>query len=405
MKALYFNVPAHGHISPSLPLVAELVRRGHAVTYFASEGYRSGIEATGATFQSYTPIGAPIDDDFFSAGNLSGAVPQRVALALMTATQASLPALLAFARHEQPDCVLFDGMCPWGWFVARILNAPAVTSLSLLPLFKPPPRMLLQPGLLRQIASVLLTDFGMGLSADKISRALSRQYGVAPLGRSEIFNAIGDLAISYTSDYFQPYASTVPKQVRFIGWSPREDGAETQADGRPLIYISLGTVNNDDAGFFRTCIDAFAGGECSVILSTGKRLSPESFGALPANVSVRDWVPQISVLKRAALFITHGGVNSVHDGLYFGVPLLVVPQQIEQTLTGMRVAELGAGVLLDRSRLSAESIRATASLLMSEPRYQTRANRVGDSLRAAGGAPRGADLIEDFVKGRVTISG
>src|SRR5262249_41686094 len=115
-KALFFSVPGHGHVNPSLPIVTELVRRGHHIIYFATESYRRRVDATGAVFRAYTLI----QDDYFTARGLSGRVPQKVADALITTTETILPELLDITRTEKPDYILFDGMCPWGAMVARI---------------------------------------------------------------------------------------------------------------------------------------------------------------------------------------------------------------------------------------------------------------------------------------------
>jgi len=396
LKALFFNVPAHGHINPSLPLVAELTRRGHDITYFASEGFRARIEASGASFMPY----ANVHDDYFEARGLSGGVPQRVAYELMTTAQAILPELLEMSRRMNPDYVLFDGMCPWGYVVARALRLPAVTSLSLMPPTSPPAREMLKPHMRKFVASALFRDFSKGVAASRISQALGKQYDVVPLGPSSLLNASGDVAISYTSTYFAPHANTAPKAVRFVGWSPYEANANESYpnpnDQRRLIYISLGTVNNDNMDFFRACIEAFAGDD-AVLISTGGKISPDAFGALPANIAIQSWVPQVTVLKQSALFITHGGLNSVHDGLYFGVPLLLVPQQGEQTVIAMRVAELGAGIVLDKDRVTSELLSTQAARLLAEPRYKTAAHRIGDSFRAAGGATKAADEIENVL--------
>ncbi len=400
-KALFFNVPAHGHITPSLPLVGELVRRGHTVAYFATQRFRTGIEAAGAAFRAY----ASIPDDYFEADGLSGKAPQRAIHALMTSTQAVLPELLETARRDQPDVVLFDGMCPWGYYVARILGVPAVTSLALMPLITPPIRAILRPFMLRVIASALFTDFDKGVASNRISRALGKQYGVAPLGSTSLMNAIGDIALSYTSRYFQPWADRAPDALRFIGWTPMENAADDgasfrRADGRRLIYASLGTVNNDDSAFFRACIDAFADGEHDLLISTGNGIRPDFFGALPSNIMIRSWVPQVAVLKQAALFITHGGMNSIHDGLYFGVPLLLVPQQGEQTVNAMRVAELGAGIVLDKARVTAETVKTQTDRLLSASGFKAEARRIGDSFRASGGVSKGADEVEALLARR-----
>jgi MGT family glycosyltransferase len=397
LKALFFNVPGHGHVNPSLPLVAELSRRGHRITYFVTEGYRTGVEAAGATFRPYSII----HDDYFDARGLSGSVPQRVALALMTTSAEILPELLNIARAEQPDYILFDGMCPWGSLVAQILRLPSVASLALSPMVSMPPGALLK--LLPVFLPLIFKDFSTGLSANQQAKALAQRYHLPPLGLMGIMNNLGDLSLSYTSAEFQPYADTASQSVRFVGWTLNERSAEGQfsfesVQGRRLIYVSLGTLNNDDATFFKTCIEAFAGSENFVIMTTGRRISPESFGALPDNIAIYGWVPQVEVLKRAALFISHGGLNSIHDSLYLGVPLLLVPQQAEQTLNALRVVELGAGLLLKKGQVNAQTLRSHAARLLTEPQFKVEAKRIGDTLRAAGGAARAADEIEGLLK-------
>lgn len=401
-KALFFNVPAHGHVNPSLPLVAELVRRGHHITYCITPQYRANVEAAGAEFQPY----AAVHDDYFDVRGLNGTQPQRAAYELITTAGAILPELLRMARAVQPDAIMFDCMCPWGYLVARVLGLPAVASLSLLPAGSL--RSMISWQALRIIFPMILRDVDKGLAANRRSRALGKQYNIPPLGPASILNAQGDISISYTSSYFHPSPKTVSPAVRFVGWTmretpPTEAFSFEQVHGRRLIYISLGTLVNDDIAFFRTCIDAFTNSDAYVVMSTGKRIDPASFGALPPHIAIHAWVPQSDVLKRAALFITHGGLGSIHDGLYCGLPLLLVPQQEEQSMNALRVVELGAGLMLPKAQVTVETIRAIATRLLADPSFKTEATRIGDTFRAAGGMPRAVDEIEALLQ-KHTIS-
>jgi MGT family glycosyltransferase len=398
-KALFFNVPAHGHVNPSLPLVAELVRRGHQITYFLTESYRAKVEATGAVFQPYTSI----HDDYFDAPGLDGSRPQKAAHHLITTAAEILPELIEMTREAQPDYILFDGMCPWGQILPRIVGLPAVASLSLMAMGSP--RSMMNLKTLRVIVPILMHDFDKGLQANQAARALGEKYHIAPLSATSIMNGLGDLSISYTSDYFQPYASTVSESVRFVGRIMDEKSAGDsfsfeRVQDRPLIYVSLGSLINENEAFFRECIAAFRGSDYFVLMSTGNGVRPEVFGALPENITIHSWVPQIEVLKRAALFITHAGLGSVHDGLYFGVPLLLVPQQGEQTLIAQRVVELGAGLMLKKAQVNAESVRSNATRLLSDSRFKNEAVRIGETFRAAGGVARAADEIEALLRQR-----
>ncbi|MEZ4669531.1 MAG: glycosyltransferase [Anaerolineae bacterium] len=396
-KALFFNVPGHGHVNPSLPLVAELVRRGHEITYLISEGFRAQIESAGAIFHPYRTV----NDDYFDVRGLSGAVPGKVAYELISTAADILPELLNSARALQPDYVMYDGMCPWGYMVARVLGLPAIASLALLPLNTPPLTELLNPDIFRAFL-MIFRDIGNGFKANGIARELGKQYQVPALGLQTMLNSPADLAISYTSAEFQPNINTVAKNVRFVGRILDDMPGDPnfsfeQVKGRKLVYVSLGTLNNEDVSFFKTCIEAFTGTDYYVMMTTGKRISPESFGPLPENIAIFSWVPQFDILKQAALFITHGGLNSIHDGLYFGVPLLLVPQQGEQLVNALRVVELGAGLKLRKDQISADVIRRHARQLLTDDRFSTHAASTGATFRAAGGAARGADEIERFL--------
>jgi UDP:flavonoid glycosyltransferase YjiC (YdhE family) len=93
-----------------------------------------------------------------------------------------------------------------------------------------------------------------------------------------------------------------------------------------------------------------------------------------------------------ALFVTHGGMNSVHEGLYYDVPLVLAPQQTEQRVVSLRVEALGAGVMLRRQ--GPKTIREAAERVLGDGRFREEARRVGESLREAGGHCRAADEIE-----------
>jgi MGT family glycosyltransferase len=133
-------------------------------------------------------------------------------------------------------------------------------------------------------------------------------------------------------------------------------------------------------------------------MSTGNAIDPAIFGALPANIAIQRWVPQSEVLRRAALFISHGGLNSVHDALYCGVPLLLVPQQEEQAFNARRVVELGAGLLLENRQVSAPALRSLAARLLAEASFKAQAQHIGATLREAGGPARAADEVEGLLR-------
>jgi MGT family glycosyltransferase len=375
--------------------VTELIRRGHDIAYFITEGYRSAVEAAGATVQIY----ASVADDYFESRGLNGAEPQKAAHALLTTTKTILPEFLETAQREQPDYIIYDCMCPWGYYLAKILRLPSVSAFSLMPLTMQVMRDL---RILRLFLPSMIHDFRLGAAVNRLAQDLGDQYEVRPLGRIEVLNARGDLSISFSSSALVPYAKALPDNFRFVGWTMQEnpsDEAFTHEAEQPLIYISLGTLSNDNPTFYRHCIEAFSDLPYAVLISTGRRFSPEQFGKLPPQVTIKSWVSQTRVLRQASLFITHGGLNSLHDGLYCGLPLLIVPQQTEQTFNGLRVVDLGAGLMLKADEVSASHLRTTALTLLSEGRYKAAAERISATLRT-GGAARAADEIEALLRKR-----
>jgi len=393
MKIVTFNVPTTGHVDPSLPLVAELVDRGHQVFYYLTQTYRPQVEATGATFLETPGISRDYFDEVSKQFN-----PLRLATQLLQTSYELLPFLSGQLRELAPALVIYDSMCPWGRMVAGLIGVPAIASMALLEL---PPSYLRKSGQIGAILKLLPRMLPWVRPYRSAVNRLQAEYALKIPRFPGAINWPGDLNISYTSAQIHPQADELGERYLFIGPPMQDTSAEVDFPfealdpARPMIYVSLGTVFNDNPSFFRLCIDAFAESDYQVVMSLGNRLSPEALGSLPANFIVRPYVPQLSVLQQADLFISHGGVNSVHQALYCGVPLLFFPQQVEQALVAARIAELGAGQLIQKPSVSI--LRASASRFLGDESYRRRAAALGDSLKAAGGVQRAADAITSFV--------
>ncbi|MBW4437362.1 MAG: hypothetical protein KME04_09530 [Pleurocapsa minor GSE-CHR-MK-17-07R] len=401
-QVIFFNVPTTGHVNPSLPLIQALVGRGEQVSVYLTEPYRAKVEATGAQFIPYPADIVP--PDFFEREKLDGSNPPHSARYLIEATGKLMDALLPALRENPPDYVMYDVMCPWGNLIGQALNVPRIESMCLL--FIDPGMLVRQAGL-TGVAGMVARG-AKHLAAHAVaSRRIARAHRVKALSFAETLLNPADLIVSFTSAEFQPNAAAFGDHVRYVGPSiaPRADSPDFPFDrltGVPVIYVSLGTVINNNLTFFRACMNAFATWQVQVVVSLGRHVRPSDLGPLPANVIALPHVPQLEILERAALFVTHGGMNSVHEGLYFGVPLLVVPQTVEQRGVAGRVQELGAGVMLADDTPSTEQIRAAATRIFENPSYKQTAARLAEGFRAAGGQERGADEIIRFIAERKT---
>jgi len=222
------------------------------------------------------------------------------------------------------------------------------------------------------------------------------------VGRRSAWRSCGD----FTSRHFQPCAETFDNRFQFVGPSLALAGTSDAKDERgrrsPVVYVSLGTLFNADTAFYRACFEAFGQEDIDVIMSIGTNVSEASLGQAPPNVVVRPHVPQLEVLGRASAFVTHGGMNSVSESLFQGVPVVVIPQMGEQEVVGRRVEEVGAGIYLAKRDVSAEKLRESVARRLADGRFREQAAVLRDSFRNAGGVARAADAILAFTRRTVS---
>ncbi len=388
----FFNLPLAGHVNPTLPLIAELSRRGVRTLAYLPPEFREQLEAAGAEMREYS---GRIRYDYHNPDSnlIKGGV------ALTEATEDLLPFALDEIRRESPDVVIHDSMCPWGRLAARKFDVPTISSTSTLAFHS---------AMLRarsSLADVTLTVAGGALAYPRLRRArarVRRRHGLDPGTMVDLFSNRADRAIVFTSRAFQPRTELFDDSVHFVGPLLRSEHHTDEAlfaelGEEPLVYVSLGTLFNARPDFFRACLEAFAGSHFRLLLSIGDKLDPDALGPLPANAVVRRSVPQLAVLSRARLFITHGGMNSVSEALWFGVPLVAFPQQAEQALVARRVQEVGAGRILRGRSPGAGAIRASCEAVLVGDCAAVAAE-LGRSFRDAGGVSRAADVVGDLLE-------
>ena len=183
-----------------------------------------------------------------------------------------------------------------------------------------------------------------------------------PLKLTDLRSYAAALNIVFVAPDFQPAADTFDDCYLFVGPSipPHQSPGDFRLDkldaSRPLLYISLGTIFNNQPEFFRTCFEAFGDSSYQVVISAGPHADPGALGVRPANVLVAGYVPQLEILARASCFITHAGMNSVMEALHYGVPMVALPQMVEQRTTARRVADLGLGLLLEPATVTATTL-------------------------------------------------
>ena len=383
-KIVFFCIPAHGHTNPTLGVVRELISRGHQVWYYSYLALREKIEATGAFF---VPC-----DDYDMEQKLSAKEATRIGKDLAFSTKILVDTTLALdakvcadMEQLQPDCIVADSMAIWGKVVALKLGIPFVSSTTTFAFNQHSAQVIKQSmgELVKMILSIPKT-------AKQIKRLQQKGYPVKNV-LDLISNDENTHTVVYTSPEFQPCSDSFSDKFAFVGPSIRPAAAEIEKTREKLIYISMGTVNNDLMPFYKECLAAFADTDYQVILSVGHLINIEALGALPENISVFSHVDQISVLQQADTFVSHCGMNSVSESLYFGVPLVMLPQTAEQSGVAERVRQLGAGIKLDRP--DASSLLDAVSRILTDRTCAEKAAELAKGFKRCPGAKGAADKI------------
>jgi len=399
-KAIFFNLPgASGHINPTVGLVKELIERGEHVIYYAGEDSRLKFTGLGAEFRTYEQW----FDYQHNAEIGSSLLPMAVEELKMT--MSCIDGLIAQAKEDGADYIIYDSCAVWGKYISASIGIPGINSITTI------------------VSSpwILLSDRKMGLhvlwtliiGAPRIIPWARRQL-IDMLERINVpyqgilfhifdfFASVGDKNIVFNTEQYQPFSEKLVGDFEYVGASipERRDDIEDEfkdLEGKPLVYVSLGTLHNADIEFYRNAIQAFKGTHYEVIMSVGKNIEMTELGELPKNVKAYPFVPQLHILKHAKAFVTHGGMNSLNEGLYFGVPVIVCPQQFEQAFNGRRLENLGIARSLGTNRPSPTDMLKAVSEVVENHDMSVKVKEYSELMKKAGGYRRAADIILDFV--------
>lgn len=383
-KIVFFCIPAHGHTNPTLGVVRELVHRGHQVWYYSYNVMREKIEAAGANFISC--------DDYDMEQKLTPKDAARIGKDPAFSTKILVDTTLALddkvckdMEEMKPDCIVADSMAVWGKSVAMKLGIPFVSSTTTFAFNRHSAKIMKQ-----SIGELFNMIFSMPKINKDIKRLQKKGYPVKSV-LDIIQNDDETHTVVYTSPEFQPCSETFSDKYSFVGPSIRPATSEIEKTKEKLIYVSMGTVNNDMLPLYKQFIEAFSKLNYQVIMSVGNQVAIEEFGKIPENISVYESVDQIAVLEKADVFFSHCGMNSVNESLYFGVPLIMLPQTAEQSGVAERVLQLGAGIKLKEVNVNA--IADSVNTVLNDENYRKNAQVIADGFKRCPGAKGAADKI------------
>jgi zeaxanthin glucosyltransferase len=401
--------PVSGHIHPFAALGRELIARGHRVTYLQMADLEEKIRSEEIDFQ---PIGltdhprGSLPQSLSRLGQLKGLAALRFTINAVARTSVMVCRDAPDAiRRAGIDALLVDQMEPAGGAVAEHLGLPFITVCNALainrdPVAPPPftdwtyrdsPWSRLR-NTIGYAASDLLTR-----PITKVVAEYRKQWKLPALqSPDDSFSRLAQICqMPREFDFPRTY---LPQHFHYVGPLRRRSRKPVpfpweRLDGRPLVYASLGTLQNSREPLFRCFAEACAPLNVQLVISHGGGLTAQQVAGLPGTPLVVDYAPQEELLARAVLTITHAGLNTVLDSLAKSVPLVTVPITYEQPAIARRVEWTGSGTSIALSALDPGRLRQMAEKVLSAENYRGAASRIGRAIGEAGGVKVAADRV------------
>lgn len=376
-KILVVNLPFWGHINPTLGIVSELVQRGHTVDYINSNRCKQAIEATGATLIPYkNKPNARINVDF------------------LMFYESYITAKDIIWKY---DLIIYEMS---EYLIQTLSDESKVPAVRICAQFA------YNDSIVKKIiyTAPKYYFYRFGFGRKYLSRIAFDRRNVKIPGIDyfdELAHHYPKLNLVNTCRDFQIDEQDFDERFQFIGPNIRRQSLEQfnidLADYKnPIIYISGGTVKSANK-LIQKCIRAFSNENVEVVISLGRRSRKIKKQITGNNIHIFDFVPQLEVLKKASLFITHAGMGSANEAMYFGVPMLASPVTSDQPMVADQIERLNLGKRIDINKISDVELKKTAFYVMNNKDVMAACNEISEKMKKAGGCIRGVDLIEDYL--------
>jgi MGT family glycosyltransferase len=398
-----------GHLNPLIALSRELVSRGHDVTFFLPPDLESRVRQQGLGFFPINVSG--IEPKHHGAGSTAQSTSgwrEEILAKIRRFDQeigAYIREYLAAISAAGVDALLMGEITLAGPTVAEILQIPYFVVSTSIPHnfgWAVPqavlPRCTWQEEFEARIFEV--TIFSMNGPVLQILDGYRREAGLGSL--SDIGATFPELAhITQWPKCLDRERADLPDRFFYTG--PFVDTtARSSVDfpwhklnGQPLVYASLGTTRRADPQIYRRIASACAGLDLQLVITLGGRRNFEAFADLSGDAIVVANAPQLDLLKRADLVITHAGPNTVLEALLSGLPMLALPLALDQPAVAARLETFGIAEVLSAQHSSEHEIRAAVLRLMTESRYRELATAIQGQLQSLNGTGQAASIVEE----------
>lgn len=401
-----------GHLNPLSCLGRALQDAGHQVIFFQNLDHEEAVRQTGLGF-------VPVGEETFPRGRMASFYARLGELQGMAALRFTISILTersrmflrdgpAAVKQEGIELLLVDQVEPAGACVAERLELPFVTVSAALILNREPgipPVFTHWPysrswwaqarnGLMIRVQTRLIREWMATVNEQR------REWGLQPYRTFE--NAASPWAhLSQQPSCFDFPRRHLRNNFHYMGpWHdqrfrpPVPFPWEKLHAGRPLIYASMGTLQNRIGEAFREIAGACEGIDADVVISLGGGSAPEQIGTLPGNPFVMSYAPQLELLSRATLTITHAGLNTALESLSAGVPMVAIPVGNDQPGVSARLKAAGVAEVLPFKKLSADRLRPLVKKVLASNEYRERARELGAQIRNTDGVTEAVGIVE-----------
>lgn len=363
---VFISVPAHGDTNPLLATLKELINRGERIIYYGEPEFKDKVVSTGAEFRAYK--GYVKDIDFALAEDKMITLYKSLVRYGKDKVDHNLDDIVL----DKPDYILHGNLSSWGKVIAKKMNVPVVNLFHAAPMTNKDIK----------IDFKMMFNFLIPLIGLKI-RDYFKSTSNGRIDYLDLMNCYEELNIIYNSNHFSTDIMDLKnKRMVCVGPSLYFKNKKYEEfdieDEEPVIYISLGTIHSDNLNFYLKCIKAFKNENVKVLLSLGK--CEMLTCKIPKNFIVRKSFPQQQILSQVNLFITHGGMNSVNEALYHGVPTIVLPHHLEQGTNARRIIEKGVGVKMKIDAIKPELLREKAIEIINDENISKRCKELQKSI-------------------------
>lgn len=401
----------NGHLNPMTALGRELQRRGHRVTLIGIVDTKANAIAAGLDFlaiaESEQPEGKRAQA-FAQLGELSGLAALRYTISKLQQITALFLQSAPMIAESGIEALLVDQTRLEGETIAEYIGIPFVTVCNALVINQDdsvPPFFTAWSYSPTRWARYRVGNYLICRITKPMQQVIAeyRQKWKLPQYSSpnDFYSKLA--IISQQPACFEFPRTDLPSWFHFTG--PLFDSTARQPvsfpfeklNKQPLIYASMGTIQNRLIGVFQKIASACEELDAQLVITLGGSASPESVPELPGKPLVVKYAPQLELLKKSILTITHAGLNTTLESLSNGVPIVAIPITNDQPGVAARIAWTGAGEFVPLSGLNVPRLRTAIQQVLTQDSYKQNALKLQQAIQKAGGVSRAADIIEQAI--------